>query len=149
MSRIIRIVDFAEERNVDGATVGAYMKNHQMKYDRKTGLTDNQIKILSEKYPLPAAEVVVMDNESRDKLLESQAQLLKAQAEISHLKDEIIRLTEQTAKIALLEDMQSKQEQREQELTAEVQSKDVELIEARHEIERLRKRGLWQRIVNK
>lgn len=129
-----RIVDFAAEVGQDPATIGAYMKHHKMQYDRKTGLTDEQIAELSKQYKKPS-DVVAVDNESRE-------QLLVAQAEIIRLKDEIISLTKQASKIELLEDLQAKQEQRQEELAAE-------LTEARQEIERLKNRSLWQRLMNK
>ena len=155
MAKIIRIVDFAKERNVDPQVIGAWMKRHDMPYDKTKGLTKKQIEQLSEQYP-PITEVIAVDNESREALIQAQQDIIRLQAEI-------VNLTKRSAKLELLEDLSQRQQEQMQELQEQISAKDTEisikdndlstkdaeLEEAKKEIERLKSRGFWDRLFNR
>jgi len=103
--------EFADSRNVDMKAVSHYMKYHGMKYDKGTGLTDDQLAILDKAYPLPQPVQLVEDTESRRELLktqkaliEAQNALLMAQEKISLAEKEKFLLEAKTAECEELKD---------------------------------------------
>ena len=118
---------FARGRDVEPKTVSIYMKRHKMTYDKDKGLTDEQIAILDEVYPIPKPVVVIqgLPAEEERKLRED---LQVALQRLSVAQERIVELTEKNATLQLLEDKASLQEQ---------------------ELQRLKSRSLWERLINK
>lgn len=152
----MKLVDFARDRLVEPQTVRIYMKRHGMEYDTEHGLTDEQIKELSEKYPEPAQKIVEQIEDATTKAL------LSAQDEIIRLQKQVQKLTEDTARMLLLEektqaltDTNREQAERIEKLKVDKAVSDKEqehlqtkVTEQEQEIERLKSRNLWQRILN-
>ncbi len=152
----MKLVDFARDRLVEPQTVRIYMKHHGMEYDTEHGLTDEQIKELSEKYPEPAQKIVEQIEDATTKAL------LSAQDEIIRLQKQVQKLTEDTARMLLLEektqaltDTNREQAERIEKLKVDKAVSDKEqehlqtkVTEQEQEIERLKSRNLWQRILN-
>lgn len=118
---------FARGRDVEPKTVSIYMKRHNMTYNKDKGLTDEQIAILDEIYPIPKPVIVVngLPAEEERQLREELDEVRKM---LDVAKDKIIELTERNATLQLLEDKASLQEQ---------------------ELQRLKSRNLWERLINK
>lgn len=152
----MKLVDFARDRLIEPQTVRIYMKRHGMEYDTEKGLTDEQIEKLSEKYPEPAKKIVEQIEDATTKAL------LSAQDEIIRLQKQVQKLTEDTARMLLLEEKtqaltDTNKEQAEQieklKVDKAVSDKEQEHLQAKvteqeQEIERLKSRKLWQRIFN-
>lgn len=152
----MKLVDFARDRLIEPQTVRIYMKRHGMEYDTEKGLTDEQIEKLSEKYPEPAKKIVEQIEDATTKAL------LSAQDEIIRLQKQVQKLTEDTARMLLLEEKtqaltDTNKEQAEQieklKVDKAVSDKEQEhlqtkVTEQEQEIERLKSRNLWQRILN-
>lgn len=153
----MKLVDFARDRLIEPQTVRIYMKRHGMEYDTEKGLTDEQIEKLSEKYPEPAKKIVEQIEDATTKAL------LSAQDEIIRLQKQVQKLTEDTARMLLLEEKtqaltDTNKEQAEQieklKVDKAVSDKEQEHLQAKvteqeQEIERLKSRNLWERIFNK
>ena len=152
----MKLVDFARDRLIEPQTVRIYMKRHGMEYDTEKGLTDEQIEKLSEKYPEPAKKIVEQIEDATTKAL------LSAQDEIIRLQKQVQKLTEDTARMLLLEEKtqaltDTNKEQADQieklKVDKAVSDKEQEHLQAKvteqeQEIERLKSRKLWQRIFN-
>lgn len=118
---------FARGRDVEPKTVSIYMKRHNMTYNKDKGLTDEQIAILDEIYPIPKP-VIVVNGLPAEEERQLREELDDVRKKLDVAKDKIIELTERNATLQLLEDKASLQEQ---------------------ELQRLRSRNLWERLINK
>lgn len=118
---------FARGRDVEPKTVSIYMKRHKMTYDKDKGLTDEQIAILDEIYPIPKP-VIVVNGLPAEEERQLREELDEVRKKLDVAKDKIIELTERNATLQLLEDKASLQEQ---------------------ELQRLKSRNLWERLINK
>ena len=118
---------FAKGRDVEPKTVSIYMKRHNMTYNKDKGLTDEQIAILDEVYPIPKP-VIVVNGLSAEEERQLREELDEVRKKLDVAKDKIIELTERNATLQLLEDKASLQEQ---------------------ELQRLKSRNLWERLINK
>ena len=118
---------FARGRDVEPKTVSIYMKRHNMTYNKDKGLTDEQIAILDEIYPIPKP-VIVVNGLSAEEERQLREELDEVRKKLDVAKDKIIELTERNATLQLLEDKASLQEQ---------------------ELQRLKSRNLWERLINK
>lgn len=118
---------FARGRDVEPKTVSIYMKRHNMTYNKDKGLTDEQIAILDEIYPIPNP-VIVVNGLSAEEERQLREELDEVRKKLDVAKDKIIELTERNATLQLLEDKASLQEQ---------------------ELQRLKSRNLWERLINK
>lgn len=118
---------FARGRDVEPKTVSIYMKRHNMTYNKDKGLTDEQIAILDEVYPIPKP-VIVVNGLSAEEERQLREELDEVRKKLDVAKDKIIELTERNATLQLLEDKASLQEQ---------------------ELQRLKSRNLWERLINK
>ena len=131
------ITEFARARGVDPKTVNAYMKNHNIKYDRKLGLTDTQIEILEKKYRLPAPVTVItgLDPEEerilRQRLDDTQSKIISLMETVSA---QALRLSDMEHEKALLE--------------LKAGDKDKEIAELREELDTLKKpkKRWWSKI---
>lgn len=118
---------FARGRDVEPKTVSIYMKRHNMTYNKDKGLTDEQIAILDEIYPIPKP-VIVVNGLPAEEERQLREELDEVRKKLDVAKDKIIELTERNATLQLLEDKASLQEQ---------------------ELQRLKSRNLWERLINK
>ena len=118
---------FARGRDVEPKTVSIYMKRHNMTYNKDKGLTDEQIAILDEIYPIPKP-VIVVNGLPAEEERQLREELDEVRKKLDVAKDKIIELTERNATLQLLEDKARLQEQ---------------------ELQRLKSRNLWERLINK
>ena len=118
---------FARGRDVEPKTVSIYMKRHNMTYNKDKGLTDEQIAILDEIYPIPKP-VIVVNGLPAEEERQLREELDEVRKKLDVAKDKIIELTESNATLQLVEDKASLQEQ---------------------ELQRLKSRNLWERLINK
>lgn len=88
--------DFANERHESPHTVATYIRRHPDVFDGHTGkkgnqltLDDEAVAILDKIYPLPAPVEVIVDHESRDKLIKVQDYAIKLQKELSEVKEQL------------------------------------------------------------
>lgn len=101
--------EFAKERSQDVSAIKMYMKRHGLEYDRKTGLTDEQLVVLDTQYPLPKPVTVVNGvpesdyidalerlEKAKDKMFELQNKLFDVQLQISEQKTDKLLLEEKT-----------------------------------------------------
>lgn len=143
---MVKISEFARARGVEPDTVSQYMRRHGMDYDKEQGLTEEQQEELEKMYPSPSAlEVVPVDPEKeklREDLQDKEQELKEAYKKIMQLQDEKAALIEKASKVAFLEDLQEKKEQ-------ELKEKEQLILEKTGELEKLKHRGLWARILNK
>jgi len=137
---LVSISDFASSRQQDRGTVAAWIRKHpevdegctMVGKDKCIDINSAAYRMLDKQYPLPLPVEVVVDHESRDKLLEAQDKLLQAQELITELykqigeKDKLIAQNESAQ--LLLED---KTKQLEEE--KEAHRKDVEKADEKAE----------------
>ena len=78
------ITEFAKSRNIKPQTVSRYINRHSEKFDglvlksgKEITLSEEAIYILDKVYPLPKPIQVIVDHESRDKLVEAQSIIIK------------------------------------------------------------------------
>lgn len=107
------IKEFASGRGVDQKTVGIYLKRHDMTYDRVNGLTEEQLKVLEEKYPLPKPVEVIEDVETMKELIKVQKELVEAQKALVRGAEKVALAEAQQLR---LEDQQERIKQLEQQL---------------------------------
>ncbi len=123
---LVSISDFASSRQQDRGTVAAWIRKHpevdegctMVGKDKCIDINSDAYRILDKQYPLPLPVEVVVDHESRDKLLEAQNQLLQAQKLITELykqigeKDKLIAQNE-SAQLLLEDKTKQLEEERE------------------------------------
>ena len=138
--------DFARQRNQDVSAIKMYMKRHGLDYDRTTGLTDEQLAILDEQYPLPKPvtilngipekeyiDVLERLDKAKDKMFELQNKLFDVQLQISEQKSDRLLLEEKTEN--LKKELVEKAD--------EISKLREQLTDAQKENERLRNRKLF------
>ena len=149
---LVSISDFASSRQQDRGTVAAWIRKHpevdegctMVGKDKCIDINSAAYRMLDKQYPLPLPVEVVVDHESRDKLLEAQDKLLQAQELITELykqigeKDKLIAQNESAQ--LLLED-RTKQLETEQE----AHKKDLERAEAQAKEDKYRYDEQWLR----
>lgn len=106
------ISEFLKGRNVERQAITRYINRHEDEFDghiTKTGreieLDEDAIRILERKYPLPAPVEIIIDHESRDKLLEAQERIIQLQQTVCELQKQ---LTEHERTKFLLEDAENR-----------------------------------------
>ena len=126
------ISEFADSRDVQSQVISRYIRRHFDEFQghtKKNGksveLDDTAIKLLEKKYALPKPVEVVVDKESQEKLLKAQELIIGLQQQLLEANN---KLLEADREKYLLED-------RERALN--------------DELERLKGRNLWERIINK
>ena len=124
---LVRLADFAKERNVDRNLVTQYVRyhpeifeGHTTEYKRSLYGDDVALKALDEKYPLPKPVEVIKDPEAdnlrrqvialQEQLLESQKQVIaltkvavQAESVKALLADKELQLEGQIERVAVLE----------------------------------------------
>lgn len=131
----MNVKEFAKIHNQQLVTVSTYIKRHKELFEghiKKIGsnidLDDDAIKILEVKYPLP--EPIVLTP-----LDETQKKYIRALEQNNHLHQQIVQLQTQL------------QESNSIKLLFEKQENELEKLKEKYE--KLKNRGLWDRIVNK
>ena len=142
---LVSISDFASSRQQDRGTVAAWIRKHpevdegctMVGKDKCIDINSAAYRMLDKQYPLPLPVEVVVDHESRDKLLEAQDKLLQAQELITELYKQIgekDKLIAQNESAQLL--LENKTKQLEEEKVAH--QEDKEKAEERYTHEYLR-----------
>ena len=131
----MNVKEFAKIHNQQLVTVSTYIKRHKELFEghiKKIGsnidLDDDAIKILEVKYPLPEPIVLTPLDETHKKYIESLEQINYLQNTIINLQNKL----QETNSIKLLFEKQ-----------------ENELEKLKEKYEKLKNRGLWDRIVNK
>ena len=172
----MNITEFARQRGVEPQTVRHYInehaeiKKHTTKNGKSVELLAEAEKLLDQKYPLPKPIEIIEDKESRQKLIQAQeliVQLQQKQLELmERIADQSTAIAKAEAQTILLEDKERQLQERDKqikELGQRLNEKEYELseqrseleeekeqkLEAVQEVERLKNRGLWDRIMNK
>lgn len=115
--------DFAEQRNESPHTIATYIRRHPEEFEGHTTMKGNKlvldekaIELLEKVYPLPKPVEVIVDHESREKLI-------KALEEIRVLEKEIKKnyqiVAQAEATLVLLEDKKQELETSRADLEAE------------------------------
>ncbi len=144
----MNITEFAASRNKTVGAISNYIRRHGQQFKdltRKEGntivLDDKAIEILNGVYPVPKpVEIIkgIPEEEYRRKCEE----LDKAQKDLIQAKDMIIALQSQIADKELkLKDLEI--------VKARLEDKQIQLDQVENEIERLKNRGLIDRILNR
>lgn len=145
------ITEFAKSRNIEPQAVSRYLNRHEelKKQCRKEGknllLTDDVLRVLDEKYPIPKPTIImngVPEEEHRDaleKLLKAQELIIQLQNELT---DQKLLQAENEAQKLLLED----RERRAEEDAKEAKEKVAELTA---ELEKERQKTWWQKLTGK
>lgn len=164
------LTEFAEGRNEKPDTIRKYISRHKKEFEGHTELSGTKMEIdvvameiLDKVYPLPKPIEIIEDTESRRKLVQAQELIIQMQQQMMDMQEKVA-IAEATR--ALLEDKERQLEdvQKEKaELKAEIARKDdliseernrfederQKLSDANEEINRLKSRGLIERILNK
>lgn len=145
------ITEFAKSRSIEPQAVSRYLNRHEelKKQCRKEGknlvLTDDVLRVLDEKYPIPKPTIImngVPEEEHRDaleKLLRAQELIIQLQNELT---DQKLLQAENEAHRALLED----RERRAEEDAKEAKEKVAELTA---ELEKEKAKTWWQKLTGK
>lgn len=145
------ITEFAKSRNIEPQAVSRYLNRHEelKKQCQKEGknllLTDDVLRVLDEKYPIPKPTLImngVPEEEHRDaleKLLKAQELIIQLQNELT---DQKLLQAENEAQKLLLED----RERRAEEDAKEAKEKVAELTA---ELEKERQKTWWQKLTGK
>lgn len=145
------ITEFAKSRNIEPQAVSRYLNRHEelKKQCQKEGknllLTDDVLRVLDEKYPIPKPTIImngVPEEEHRDaleKLLRAQELIIQLQNELT---DQKLLQSENEAQKLLLED----RERRAEEDAKEAKEKVAELTA---ELEKERQKTWWQKLTGK
>ncbi len=142
MDKIRKMSEFAKDRGVPNQTVFMYMKRHDMEYDREKGLTDEQLRILDEVYPLPKPVQVingVPEEEHFRKLQEKDEKIQALQNSIIELQKSLTEkqdlLNQANTERLLIEAKTETLEEKNKDLTDQITA--------------LKGRSLWDRILNR
>ena len=155
----MKISEFVIGRNVASATVQQYINRHKEDFEglitkgknkKEIILGDEAIKLLEKKYPLPKPIEVITKgmipieehDELKSKYIEALEEGKRLLEERNQLKLEV-KEHEKTYMLIAQKDKDIKRLEEEQE------QKEAENIALREEIEKLKKRNLWERILNK
>lgn len=95
--KIVTISEFLEGRNVERQAVTRYINRHKEDFDghtsksgREIELDETAVRLLEAKYPIPAPVEIIVDHESRDKLLKAQEQIIYLQQTVCKLQNELL-----------------------------------------------------------
>lgn len=151
---MISVREFAESRNEQTNTVLTYIRRHSSEFEghiemdnRKMVIDDYAVELLSKVYPLPSPVEVIVDTESREKLLLAQDAIIKLQEALMESKD----------KLAIAESQQLLLEERKDheiqllkaELKAELDEKDAEIRDLKEALDRESKKTWLQKLFGK
>lgn len=166
----MNIKEFAESHNQHHRTVSIYIKRHPELFDghvedleNQKILDDNAIKILEKQYPLPKPVHIMENSETQKKYINSLEQINYLQNQLLHVREQLQEL--KSLKLLLEERNNENQEiknhikslseelvclqvEREKH-TIIIESKEKDFDELNLKYEKLKNRGLWDRIINK
>lgn len=159
----MKLADFAEARGKKLDTIGQYIRRHAEQFKGHTWtegnvlhLDDEGERLLNEKYPLPRPVEIVEDVETIKELSETRKALAASQAMVAELQRELMKQQSQVAQLEatqmLLEDRENMlREERAERKAAEEKTLEALLSvkEKELEIQKLRNRNFWERIMNK
>lgn len=144
--------EFLKGRNVKINAVSNYISRNPDKFEghvkhegKNTILDDEAIRILDEKYPLLKPNVIVNgvpEEEHRDvlnRLSKAQEVIIMMQNELT---DQKLLVAEKEHNLALLEDKQSRAD-------ADRERLENEVSQLKEELDKVKNRGFWERILNK
>ena len=141
---MLKIADFAEERNVDRNAVTQYIRRHDELFKGHTEVKgncmfvdDDAMILLDKKYPLPKPIEVIEDTESRAKLIKTQELVIQLQDKLNRAQTQIAQAE---ATKLLLEDKEAQLEreyERSAKAEARIASAEGQMESLRTEIEKL------------
>lgn len=160
---MVLLTSFAESRNEKPDTIRKYISRHKEKFEghcsfsgTKMEIDDEAMLMLDQVYPLPKPIEIIEDTESRKELIKAQKLIIQLQQKIS---EQSMALAKAEANKLLLEDKEEQLKEKKAEILqikAEISNEkaraDVERAraeDAQKEIERLKNRSLFERILNK
>ena len=145
----MKLADFAAQRNVSKDTITAYIRRNPKKFsghvtvnNRRITIDDEALDILEKKYPLPQPIQIIEDVESRAKLIQAQQLIIQLQQKI---QDQTLIVAQAETMKILLEDKEKQLEDKGKQL----EDKEKQLVDKQAEINQLKNRNLWKRILNK
>lgn len=111
----MKIVDFAKQRGADPDTITRYIKRHpelfegHLSFDgNKMVVDDIAVKILEEKYPLPAPVEIIKDTRSQELLIQEQQKVAALQEQLMALREQLhvqqLQIAKQEGELLRLED---------------------------------------------
>ena len=151
----MNISDFANTRGIQSQAIYKYLDRHPelKKMTRKVGktleLSPEAEAALDKVYPLPKPVEVIEDKAAREELIKTQKLVIQLQQQLS---EQALLLARAEATQLLLDDKtQQLEEEKKRTLAADQRTEDYKtaLQEAQAEIDRLKTRSLWDRILNK
>ncbi len=148
---MLKIADFAEERNVDRNAVTQYIRRHDELFKGHTEVKgncmfvdDDAMILLDKKYPLPKPIEVIEDTESRAKLIKTQElviqlqdKLNRAQTQIAQAEATKLLLEDKEAQLEREYERSAKAEERATTAEARIASAEGQMESLRTEIEKL------------
>ena len=167
---LILLTNFAESRNEKPDTIRKYINRHKDEFEghcsfcgTKMEIDDYAEKMLDQLYPLPKPVEIIEDTESRKELIKAQKLIIQLQQKIS---EQSLALAQAEATKILLEDKEEQLKEKRNELDekkieldeakqeissqrARADAEKAKAEEAQREIDRLKNRGLLERILNK
>lgn len=167
---LILLTNFAESRNEKPDTIRKYISRHKEDFDghcsfcgTKMEIDDDAVAMLDLVYPLPKPIEIIEDTESRKELIKAQKLIIQLQQKIS---EQSLALAQAEATKMLLEDKEEQLKEKKDELEekkndllqarqeiaferARADTERIKADEVQKEIDRLKNRGLFDRILNK
>ena len=164
----MNIKEFAESHNQHHRTVSIYIKRHPELFGGHIEDCENQkildneaIRILEKQYPLPKPVPIMENSETQKKYINSLEQINYLQNQLLHVREQLQEF--KSLKLLLEEKSNENQEIKNQvKLLSEelvqverekhtiiIKSKEKDFDELNLKYEKLKNRGLWDRIVNK
>lgn len=150
--------DFAESRNESSHTIATYIRRHPEEFDGHTSMSGNRlvlddeaIEMLDKVYPLPKPVEIIVDHESRDKLIKALEEIRVLEKEI---KESYQIVADAKATLMLLEDKKQELEASRADFEAERERADSLLLENAElkiqlEAEKNRKLSFWERLTGR
>ncbi len=160
---MILLTNFAESRNEKPDTIRKYINRHKDEFEghcsfcgTRMEIDDYAVKMLNQLYPLPKPVEIIEDTESRKELIKAQKLIIQLQQKIS---EQSLALAKAAANKILLEDKEEQLKEKRNELDeakqeisfqrARADAEKAKAEEAQREIDRLKNRGLLERLLNK
>lgn len=166
----MNINEFANLHNQHHRTVSIYIKRHPELFDGHIEDCENQkildneaIRILEKQYPLPKPVPMVENPETQQKYINALEQINYLQNQLLHVREQLQEY--KSLKLLLEEKNNENQEIKDQvkslsmelvclqveqeKRTIIIKSKEKDFDELNLKYEKLKNRGLWDRIVNK
>lgn len=138
---MLNISEFLKGREVKPNTLSNYIARHPELFEghvkregKNTFLDDEAVRILEEKYPL-AKPVVIINGLSQEEERELREKLQRTQEMLVAMQNELVNTKLQLAEKEKAEFLLELKEEKIEELTKEVET--------------MKKRNLWERIINK